>query len=245
MQYLSETNSGVHERSAALNANARRDSALNANARRDSALNANARRDSALNANAQREAALNANSQCEAALNANAQREATLSANAQREAALNANRQYETPLNAEARLYRPQRAPALMYATWQYQANLPGWHEPGGRGNQPSISQSRYSAGTSTLQHSPNVDIGRTVRQWKLQFSDAEGNNIEEFIERLSECRALAPYITDEDLLNAMTELMSGVACHWCRQERQKWQSWQDFCEEARRCYGVDNRFQR
>ena len=132
-----------------------------------------------------------------------------------------------------------------MYATWQPQANLPGWHEPGGRGNQPSISQSRYSAGTSTLQHPPNVDIGRTVRQWKLQFSGTEGSNIEEFIERVSECRALTPYITDEDLLNAMTELMSGVARHWCRQERQKWQSWQDFCEDARRCYGVDKRFQR
>ena len=110
IQYLSKTNSGVHEQSAALNANARRDSVLNVNA--------------------QREAALNANAQCEAAL----------SASAQREAALNANRQHETALNAEARLYRPQRAPAQMYATWQPQANLPGWHEPGGRGNQPSIS---------------------------------------------------------------------------------------------------------
>ena len=42
-----------------------------------------------------------------------------------------------------------------------------------------------------------------------------------------------------------MTELTSGVARHWCCQERQKWQSWQDFCEDARRCYGVDKRFQR
>ena len=84
-----------------------------------------------------------------------------------------------------------------------------------------------------------------TVRQWKLQFSGAEGSNIEEFIEHVSECRALAPYITDEDLLNATTELMSCVARHCCRQERQKCQSWQDFCEDAHRCYGVDKRFQR
>ena len=42
-----------------------------------------------------------------------------------------------------------------------------------------------------------------------------------------------------------MTELTSGVARHWCRQERQNWQPWQDFCEDARRCYGVDKRFQR
>ena len=42
-----------------------------------------------------------------------------------------------------------------------------------------------------------------------------------------------------------MTELTSGVARHWCRQERKNSQSWQDFCEDARRCYGVDKRFQR
>ena len=42
-----------------------------------------------------------------------------------------------------------------------------------------------------------------------------------------------------------MTELTSGIARHWYRQERQNWQSWQDFCEDADRCYGVDKRFQR
>ena len=139
----------------------------------------------------------------------------------------------------------PQRAPAQTHATWQPQANLPGWREPGGRGSQPSTSQSGYSAGTSTLQHPPNIEIRWTVRQLKLQFSGAEGRDIEEFIERVSECRALAPYITDEHLLNAMTELTSGVARHWCRQERQNWESWQDFCVDARRSYGVDKRFQR
>ena len=127
----------------------------------------------------------------------------------------------------------------------QPQANLPGRREPGRRGSQSSTSQSGYLAGTSIPQHPPNIDIGRTVRQWKLQFSGAEDSHIEEFIERVSECRTLAPYITDEDLLNAMKELTSGVARHWCRQERQNWQSWQDFCEDARRCYGVDKRFQR
>ena len=70
MQYLPETNSGVHEQSAALNANAQREAALNAYAQREAALNANAQREAALNANAQREAALSANAQREAALNA-------------------------------------------------------------------------------------------------------------------------------------------------------------------------------
>ena len=54
MQYFPETNSGAHEQSAALNANAQREAALNANAQREAALNANAQREAALNANAQR-----------------------------------------------------------------------------------------------------------------------------------------------------------------------------------------------
>ena len=63
--------------------------------------------------------------------------------------------------------YRPHQVPVQMYATWQPQANLPGWSESEGKGNQPSLSKSRYSVGTSTLQHS---------------------SNIEEFIERVDEC---------------------------------------------------------
>ena len=42
-----------------------------------------------------------------------------------------------------------------------------------------------------------------------------------------------------------MTELLSGVALHWCRQERKNWHTWADFRAAARRCYGVDRRLQR
>ena len=42
-----------------------------------------------------------------------------------------------------------------------------------------------------------------------------------------------------------MTEFTSGVARYWCRQERQNWYSWEDFCEDARHCYGFNKRFQR
>ena len=52
MQYLPETNSGVHEQSAALNANAQREAALSGNAQRDAALNANRQHETALNAEA-------------------------------------------------------------------------------------------------------------------------------------------------------------------------------------------------
>ena len=61
---------------------------------------------------------------------------------------------------------------------------------------------------------------------------------------KASECRALAR-ILDEDLLNAMPEMMTGVALYWYRQSRKHWRTWKDFLEAAwRRCYGVDRRFQ-
>ena len=55
-----------------------------------------------------------------------------------------------------------------------------------------------------------NVDVGRTVRQWKLQFTGEKGSSIEQFIERVNECRSVAR-IADEDLINPMSELTSGV----------------------------------
>ena len=52
MQYLLETISGVHEQSAAPNANAQREAALSANAQREATLNANRLHETALNAEA-------------------------------------------------------------------------------------------------------------------------------------------------------------------------------------------------
>ena len=86
-------------------------------------------------------------------------------------------------------------------------------------------------------------DIGRIVRTWKIKFDGEKSSSIEEFIQRVDECRTLA-HIPDEDLLNAMTELMSGVALYWCRQSRVNWHTWSDFCVAARRCYGLDSKFQ-
>lgn len=110
-------------------------------------------------------------------------------------------------------------------------------------GQQQSVALNvQPSQHTSEFSHS-KYDVGRTVRTWKINFSGDKTSSIEEFLQRVDECRKLA-HINDEDLLNSMTELMSGVALHWCRQSRKNWHNWDDFCKAARRFYGVDRRFQ-
>ncbi|CAB0029760.1 unnamed protein product [Trichogramma brassicae] len=90
---------------------------------------------------------------------------------------------------------------------------------------------------------SSQLDIGRIVRGWNLKYSGEPGDSIEEFLERVRECRRLTQ-LTDNDLLNAMSELLTGSARLWARQTQQEWTSWQHFCNEARACFGVDRRFQ-
>ena len=64
MQYLPETNSTVHEQSAALNAKKQREAARNANAQREAALNATKQRDSELNADARQSSACTCTNAC-------------------------------------------------------------------------------------------------------------------------------------------------------------------------------------
>ena len=85
-------------------------------------------------------------------------------------------------------------------------------------------------------------DVGRRVCQWKVRFAGEKGKSIEEFIQRVEECRRLA-HISNADLLNVLSELLSGVALHWCRHSRADWNTWADFRLAARRCYGVEQNF--
>ncbi|CAB0042486.1 unnamed protein product [Trichogramma brassicae] len=86
-------------------------------------------------------------------------------------------------------------------------------------------------------------DVGAIVRKWKVEFNGEKGSSVDEFIQRVDECRRLAR-LSDEDLLNSITELLTGQARLWCRQERSQWKKWEDFCIAARRCYGIDRRYQ-
>ena len=113
--------------------------------------------------------------------------------------------------------------------------------ESRGRGEPVHSSSLASGSAIPTLNstQSPRYDVGKTVRAWKVRFSGSKESCIEEFLQRVEECRRLA-YISDEDLLNAMTELMTGPALCWCRQLRSSWRTWNDFYEAARRNYGVD-----
>ncbi|KAL7295003.1 hypothetical protein TKK_0011606 [Trichogramma kaykai] len=102
----------------------------------------------------------------------------------------------------------------------------------------PNVSANTLSRTTSS-----QLDIGRIVRNWNLKYSGEPGSSIEEFLERVHECRRLTQ-LTDNDLLNAMSELLTGSARLWARQTQQEWTSWQEFCSAARACFGVDRKFQ-
>ncbi|KAL7306219.1 hypothetical protein TKK_0001659 [Trichogramma kaykai] len=102
----------------------------------------------------------------------------------------------------------------------------------------PNVSANTLSRTTSS-----QLEIGRIVRNWNLKYSGEPGSSIEEFLERVHECRRLTQ-LTDNDLLNAMSELLTGSARLWARQTQHEWTSWQEFCSAARACFGVDRKFQ-
>uniref|UniRef100_A0ABD2WB57 CCHC-type domain-containing protein n=1 Tax=Trichogramma kaykai TaxID=54128 RepID=A0ABD2WB57_9HYME len=102
----------------------------------------------------------------------------------------------------------------------------------------PNVSANTLSRTTSS-----QLDIGRIVRNCNLKYSGEPGSSIEEFLERVYECRRLTQ-LTDNDLLNSMSELLTGSARLWARQTQHEWTSWQEFCSAARACFGVDRKFQ-
>ncbi|CAB0037100.1 unnamed protein product [Trichogramma brassicae] len=109
---------------------------------------------------------------------------------------------------------------------------------------EPSRSGGASSGPGSMLNTSTyHSDVGAIVRKWKVEFNGEKGSSVDEFIQRVDECRRLAR-LSDEDLLNSITELLTGQARLWCRQERLQWNRWEDFCIAARRCYGIDRRYQ-
>ena len=44
--------------------------------------------------------------------------------------------------------------------------------------------------------------------------------------------------VTDSDLLEALWDLLEGMAAKWARLEKHKWQSWNDFVTDFREHYG-------
>ncbi|CAB0034823.1 unnamed protein product [Trichogramma brassicae] len=108
-----------------------------------------------------------------------------------------------------------------------------------------STSDEHEETANRTVLNEDNIraDVGAIVRKWEVEFNGEKGSSVDEFIQRVDECRRLAR-LSDEDLLNSITELLTGQARLWCRQERSQWKRWEDFCIAARRCYGIDRRYQ-
>ncbi|CAB0036825.1 unnamed protein product [Trichogramma brassicae] len=129
--------------------------------------------------------------------------------------------------NAEKSRQRPSHKSSPLSTTY----------DPYRSGGAPSGPGSMLN--TSTY-HS---DVGAIVRKWKVEFNGEKGSSVDEFIQRVDACRRLAR-LSDEDLLNSITELLTGQARLWCRQERSQWTKWDDFCIAVRRCYGIDRRYQ-
>ena len=104
------------------------------------------------------------------------------------------------------------------------------------------MPQQSTNYGTTWHENQRRINAGKIVRSWKVKFS-GQPDNIEEFIQRIQECRMSAD-LSEEDILNSLTELMTGKALHWCRSQRRHWRNWNDFCASARQWFGVEREFQ-
>lgn len=83
-------------------------------------------------------------------------------------------------------------------------------------------------------------DVGHIVRRWNVKFTGDRGQSIEHFLMRVEECRLLAG-LSEVDVLNSLSELLTGVAATWYRNNRDDWRNWADFARDARAWYGNSN----
>lgn len=88
-----------------------------------------------------------------------------------------------------------------------------------------------------------STGVGRIVRGWKIKFSGTQNENIDEFLQRVEECRLLHR-LSDRDVLAALFELMAGVALYWTRQHRHEWPRYAHFVLAARTHFGVNSDLQ-
>ena len=68
-------------------------------------------------------------------------------------------------------------------------------------------------------------DARRTIREWRLSFSEGNEISAEDFLCRIEEIHRGTP-IKDDDLLSAIPDLLLGVTKLWARQESMNWDNW-------------------
>ena len=95
----------------------------------------------------------------------------------------------------------------------------------------PAPGRKRRSQDQSTRQtyvrQQTNRDVGQIVSKWHIKFSgSSKEQSVELFLTRIEECRALANLIYDQ-VLSSLSELLTGEAATWYRNNRHTWRSWQ------------------
>ena len=83
----------------------------------------------------------------------------------------------------------------------------------------------------------PIGDVGLTVRKWNVFFSGDRGQSIEAFLDKVEACRG-STSLSEEEVFQALPELLRGVAAMWFQVEqveKHRWNTWSDFCSAARR----------
>ena len=82
----------------------------------------------------------------------------------------------------------------------------------------------------------------KIIRDWKIKFKGGSDSRAEGFLCRIEECRNDTG-LTDSDLLEALPDLLDGMAAKWAHLQKHKWQSWSVFVTDFRKNYG-DPHFQ-
>ena len=109
-----------------------------------------------------------------------------------------------------------------------------------GGGNHPNSHPSIPSHNTPNYR---SKDVGETVRKWNIKFSGDKSTSIEEFLSEI-ERRAHLSQMSDDELLLAIPEALTGIATLWYKSMGKYWFCWGDFCQAARKHFGAGQDFQ-
>lgn len=150
---------------------------------------------------------------------------------------------------------RPERvlSPLTMshpLVNWDVSAPQPGPSNPEGlepRGGIPDVSMNpvpNVEEEENRLPRNRTVGGGPSpsaiydvMRKWNLKFAGTSGEDAEAFLIRIEEGRALIP-VTDRDILRCLPFFLSGIALHWFRNGKSRWDTWTDFVTALRGRFG-------
>ena len=74
-----------------------------------------------------------------------------------------------------------------------------------------------------------NRDVGKVVRKWKATCKGEKGEKLDDFLKRVEECSGISG-LSEQQMLEALTEIFKGTALAWVRQYKAEWATWKDFC---------------